>query len=161
MLNKAKRWGLILNTYYTLIKYISEKKNISLYAIQNISTTIYIYTCVYDWISICADREIIMNATRVGGSTTRTGEMGGNLRGDNIKDNNETETNFNRSGVRKTLTIEERILLKSDINAYNYRLLQWGLVVVIINSRKMCSMMQRNLVKILTYILNMTVIYHN
>lgn len=60
-----------------------------------------------------------MNATRVGGSTTRTGEMGGNLRGDNIKDNNETETNFNRSGVRKTLTIE-RILLKSGINAYNY-----------------------------------------
>jgi len=135
------------------------KKIISLYATQNISTTIYI--CVYDWISICADREIIMNAARVGGSTTWTGEMGGNLRGDNIKDNNETETNFNRSGVRKTLTIEERILLKSGINAYNYCLLQWGLLVVIINSRKMCSMMQRNLVKILTYILNMTVIYHN
>jgi len=110
---------------------------------------------------ICADREIIMNATRVGGSTTRTGEMGGNLRGDNIKDNNETETNFNRSGVRKTLTIEERILLKSGINVYNYCILQWGLLVVIISSRKMCSMMQRNLVKILTYILNMTVIYHN
>lgn len=102
-----------------------------------------------------------MNATRVGGSTTRTGEMGGNLRGDNIKDNNETETNFNQSGVRKTLTIEERILFKSGINAYNYCLLQWGLLVAIINSRKMCSMMQRNLVKILTYILNMTVIYHN
>jgi len=62
-----------------------------------------------------------MNATRVGGSTTRAGKMGGNLRGDNIKYNNETETNFNRSGVRKTLTTEERILLlKSGINAYNY-----------------------------------------
>jgi len=62
-----------------------------------------------------------MYATRVGGSTTRAGKMGGNLRGDNIKDNNETETNFNRSGVRKTLTTEERILLlKSGINAYNY-----------------------------------------
>lgn len=86
----------------------------------NTKYTYYYNIYVYDWISICADREIIMNATRVGGSTTRTGEMGGNLRGDNIKDNNETETNFNRSGVRKTLTIEERILLKSGINAYNY-----------------------------------------
>lgn len=84
-------------------------------------TYYYMSIYVYDWISICADREIIMNATRVGGSTTRAGKMGGNLRGDNIKDNNETETNFNRSGVRKTLTTEERILLlKSGIDAYNY-----------------------------------------
>lgn len=160
MLNKANTWGLILNTYYTLMKNISEKNYI---LICNTKYT-YNYICIlyiriYDWISICADREIIMNATRVGGSTTPAGEMGGNLRGDNIKDNNETETNFNRSGVRKTLTIEERILLKSGINAYNYY--NGDYLVVIINSRKMCSMMHRNLEKIFTSILNMTVIYHN
>lgn len=112
--------------------------------------------CIYDWISICAYREIIMNATIEYGrwfNDPRTGEMGGNLRGDETlritmrPKRISTRAEFGKHWPSRreyyyTQVWHQRIQLCTIIYYTTM-----GLLVVIINSRKMCSMMHRNSVK--------------
>lgn len=136
---------ILIRCYYSDEVYI-----ISLYYVLCKNAINAQYLCI-PWNHYDDERSRLLLRIYNGSTTREWGKWGATWEGGNVKDNNETETNFNRSGVRENTDHRGENIIqvwhqRMHHNYYNGSVL--FLLVVIINSRKMCSMMHRNSVKL-------------